>query len=166
MRKPFIAEDYGDFISVAKENVVLKNKDKVESTPLKEISHIIIRGQFISFSSAFVFKCLKRNIPIILTDGLWKPYSVISSIRTRGYVSELQIKFSNSWRSTGFVCQLLKEKIRKQHQVLHYHIRSLRLNKKNEIKSIEDYDFRNFFKTLPGIFFSGQAKKKCRRFNK
>src|SRR3989344_1136813 len=144
MRKPFIAEDYGDFISVSKENIVLKNRDKTESAPLKESSHVIVKGSFISFSSAFILKCLKNNIPIIRLDNLGRPYSVIDNLKRTSNSKELQVNFSKNNKSTNFVVRLLKEKIRKQHQVLHYHIRSLKLNNTNELKNIEGYNFKHF----------------------
>jgi len=148
MHRPVVAENYGDFISVSKENVILKNKDKIESTPLKELSHVIIKGSYVSFSSAVILRCLKKSIPIILLDNLGKPYSVISGLKRTNDIKERQINFSNSYRSVGFVIKLIKEKIRRQHQVLHYHIHSLRLDGNNEIKEIEGYDFRHFIQSL------------------
>lgn len=148
MLRPLIAEEYGDFISASKENIVLKNKDVAESVPLKELSHVIIKGSSVSFSSAFILKCFKRGIPIILLDDLGRPYSVINKISKTSNSKERQTNFSNSFRSVSFVCKLLKQKIRRQHQVLHYHIRSLRLNIIEKTKSIEGYDFKNFLNSF------------------
>lgn len=155
MRRPFIAENYGDFISISKENIVLKNKDSAETTPLKEISHVVIKGTYISFSSALILKCLKRGIPIILLDNLGRPYSVISELKRASDSKERQISFSKSHKSINFVCKLLKEKVRRQHQVLHYHIRSLRLAKNENVKIIEGYDFKSFLRS-----FDTYAKRK------
>ncbi|MEK7537201.1 MAG: CRISPR-associated endonuclease Cas1 [Patescibacteria group bacterium] len=146
MRRPLIAENYGDFISVSKEKIIFKNKDIVESVLFKELSYIVIKGSYVSFSSALFLRCLKRDIPIVLLDDLDRPYSVISKFKRSAGIKERQSDFSNSKKSTDFVLKILRQKIRKQHQVLHYHIRSLRLNKGKEIKILEGYDFRYFIK--------------------
>lgn len=142
MKKTLIAENYGDFISVSKENIILKSKEAAESIPLKELSHVVIKGSYVSFSSALILKCLRNDIPIILLDNLGRPYSVIRELKRISDSKERQINFLKSRKSVGFVLKLLRGKVRRQHQVLHYHIRSLRLVKKDKVKEIEGYDFR------------------------
>ncbi len=151
MRQPLIAEDYGDFISVSGENIILKNKESAVSVPITKLSYIAIKGSFISFSSAVILKCLKRNIPIILLDSLGRPYSVIRNIWENDYIKQRQSEYSSHFKSVGFVSYLLKEKVRKQHQVLYYHIRSLRLNSREEIKTIEGYNFKIFLNSFNAL---------------
>lgn len=163
MRQPLIAEEYGDFISVSKENIILKNKDSAESIPLKELSHVIIKGLAVSFSTAFILKCLKKNIPIILLDDFGKPYSVIKKIGKDGDLKEFQINFSNSPKSGIFISKLLKQKIRRQHQILHYHIRSLRLNKEQKVEKIENYNFKIFFDSFDALIKDKKPIKEIRK---
>jgi len=96
MKKSLIAENYGDFISISKENVILKNKDVIEISPLKELSQVIIKGAYVSFSSAVILKCLKNGISIILLDNLGRPYSVIGGLKRINDSKERQTNFSNS----------------------------------------------------------------------
>ncbi len=163
MRSPLIAENYGDFLSISKNNIVLKNKNLVESTPIKELSHIIIKGHSVSLSTAFVLKCLNNNLPIILLDDFWKPYSVITKSGKASRLSALQLKFVNGNKGARFIGNLLKEKARKQHQVLHYHIRSLRLNSNNEVKNIEAYNFKNFLNSFDVLVKQKSSVEKMRQ---
>lgn len=144
MRKPFIVEEYGSFLSVSGENITLKTKESKVSESLKNLSYIVINGSHAGLSSALILKCLKRKIPIIIADDLGRPRSIISEFKRADDTRERQLKFSSHSKSISFVCKILKEKIRKQHQTLHYHIRSLRLNGKDEVKNIEGYNHKHF----------------------
>ncbi len=130
--------DYGCFIGVTSNRLVVKSKDGTYiETPLSRLRSICIEKQGISVSSDLVYACAARGIRIFFLD--WRNIAVaaLSALNQHGVVAVriAQLRCINSVFACDIAIQIIYCKLRNQRAVLLYF--SKYLNKtKPEISAI------------------------------
>ena len=82
-----IVESFGTSLGVAKNKIVVKQKGRVvQSLPAKRCERIVVQTKAASLSSALVYLCAKKGIPVDFLDGAFTPYAALHTIR-QGYAA-------------------------------------------------------------------------------
>ncbi len=163
MRSPILINGYGVFIGLDHLHLIIKNKDVALSQriPLSSISHLLLQGNAITLSTAVLAECSKRGIAISLLNNRGYPILILHHPKVTRLLTNLA-RLAESPQGIRLIRTFLTKKVQNQKAIIHYHCRSLRLEKVIQKRLSETVNTLSTLKALEEVEANNTTVSACR----